>query len=139
MEETEEYIILQDRDEEGNVGVFGLWIFSEPEPSSTARTRREAARVIADCAARAETTRAAAGSSDSDYGLGVDSGVPNSGQLLSKHQQGPIEITLSNPNLPTFPSELQPRQPSSTSPSQPEGGDILGDLFRKAGLNYRGL
>lgn len=114
VEETDEYIILQDDDdEEGTVGVFGLWIFSEPEPSSTARSREQAARVIADCAARAETTRVAAS---------------DSGRVRSQHAPGPIEITLSDPHLPTFPS-----------PAQPEGGDILGDLFRKAGLNYRRL
>lgn len=139
VEETEEFIILQNQDNQGNVGVFGLWIFSEPEPSSTAGTRDRVARVIADCAARAEATRTAAGSGASGNWAGMEREVSRSGQVSSKQQQqGPIEVFPPTLHLSTFPSQPQSQQPLSTTPSQPEGDDILGDLFRKAGLNYRG-
>lgn len=141
MEETEEYIILQDRDEEGNVGIYGLWIFSEAEPSSTAGTRELVARVIADCAARAGDTRTAAKAGATGNEAGMVREVSNkSGQVSSKQQQqGPIEVAPPNTYAPNVPIQPQPRQPPRTSrTSQPEGGDVLGDLFRKAGLNYRG-
>lgn len=73
VEVTEEYIILQGRDrvstlnhskddgygraereESAEPVIYGLWIFAEPPPSSTAEMRTINARVIQDCAARAE-------------------------------------------------------------------------------------
>lgn len=139
MEETEEFIILQDRDEEGNVGIYGLWIFSEAETSSTAGTRELVARVIADCAARAGDTRTAARAGASGNGASMVREVSKSGQVSSKqHQQGPIEVAPPKTYPPNFPTGLQPRQPPGTSPSRPEGDDVLGDLFRKADLYHRG-
>ena len=41
----------------GEQSIFGIWIFSEPPPSSTANARAINARIIQDCAARAESTR----------------------------------------------------------------------------------
>lgn len=140
VEETEEFIILQDPDEQGNVGVYGLWIFSVAEPSSTVGTRERVSKVITDCAARAEATRIMAQSGVIGNGAGMSREVSKSGQVLSKQQQpGLIELTPPNPQLPMFASQPQPREASSTSPTRPEGSDILGDLFRKAGLNYRGV
>lgn len=140
VEEKDEYIILQDQDEQGNVGVYGLWIFSEPEPSSTAGMRERVARRIADCAARAEATRTTVRSGTIGNGAGMGREVSKSGQMLSRQQQqGAIEVVPSNYHLPTLPPQPQPGQLLSTPPSQPEGGDILGDLFRKAGRNYRGF
>ncbi|MCJ1304499.1 hypothetical protein MMC08_007312 [Hypocenomyce scalaris] len=60
VEITEDYVILQSNDEDGNPQVFGLWIFSEPPPSSTANSRAINAQIIQECAIRAETTRKAA-------------------------------------------------------------------------------
>jgi hypothetical protein len=71
VEVTEEYVILSvagdearngnGNGEEGEGGgkVYGLWIFSEPEPSSTARAREINARVILECAVAAERGRKA--------------------------------------------------------------------------------
>lgn len=53
VEITEEYIILRVNDGEQ---IYGLWIFSEPEPSSTANTRAINAQIIHDCALRAEAS-----------------------------------------------------------------------------------
>ncbi|MCJ1469217.1 hypothetical protein MMC07_007850 [Pseudocyphellaria aurata] len=135
VEETEEYIILEDRDEQSNVGVYGLWIFSEPEPSSTEGTRERVATVIKDCAARAGGFTIAVGSSASGDGVGMIREVSRSSQMLSKQQHdGPIEVSP----LTDYPSAPpQPQQPPIASPSRPESRDILGDLFRKAGLHVR--
>lgn len=79
IEVTEEYIILQGTtgaivpfppaeegairhaDEEAEAVIYGVWVFAETEPSSTAMMREINARVILDCAARAEQTRGVAG------------------------------------------------------------------------------
>lgn len=140
MEETEEYIILEDRDEQGNVGVYGLWIFSEPEPSSTEGTRERVATVITDCAARAGATTIAARSSASGDGGGMIREVSRSSQTLSKQQHdGPIEVSPLNDHPSTYSTPPQPQQPPITSPSRSESRDILGDLLRKAGLHFRNL
>ncbi|KAL2350351.1 hypothetical protein BJ546DRAFT_832755, partial [Cryomyces antarcticus] len=55
VEVTDEYVILQGK---GGVKVYGLWIFSEPAPSSTALMREVNARIIHDCAALAQNSRA---------------------------------------------------------------------------------
>lgn len=81
VEDTEQFIILQDRDEQGSVRVFGLWIFSEPNPSSTAETREQVVRVIADCAARAEATMTAARSGNTGHGPSMGKDVFRSGHV----------------------------------------------------------
>jgi len=82
IEVTAEYIILQgtttavvpfppaeedlaqndDDEEEAAAVIYGLWVFAEPEPSSTASMREINAQVIMDCAVRAEQSRAVGGS-----------------------------------------------------------------------------
>jgi len=57
VEITDDYIILQVVGADGVPKVFGLWVFSEPPPSSTAETRRINAQIILDCATRAENSR----------------------------------------------------------------------------------
>ncbi|KAI9677405.1 MAG: hypothetical protein M1817_006359 [Caeruleum heppii] len=61
VEVAGEYVILRVEEETPDGGrkmlVYGLWIFSEPEPSSTAHTRELNARIIRDCAAQAESSR----------------------------------------------------------------------------------
>lgn len=81
IEVTEEYIILQgtttaivpfppaEEDlsqqdggpEDAEAVIYGLWVFAEPEPSSTAMMREINARVIVDCAVRAERSRGVSG------------------------------------------------------------------------------
>lgn len=82
IEVTAEYIILQgtttavvpfppaeedsaqnddDEEEEAEAVIYGLWVFAEPEPSSTASMREINAQVIMDCAVRAEQSRAVGG------------------------------------------------------------------------------
>lgn len=55
---TDEYVILRVYDDEAAIQhIYGLWIFSEPPPSSTANTRTMTAQIIRDCAVQAETSR----------------------------------------------------------------------------------
>ena len=62
VEVSGEYVILRSQAAEGDENeappmIYGLWIFAEPEPSSTARVREENAQVIKDCAVRAGMSR----------------------------------------------------------------------------------
>jgi hypothetical protein len=59
IEITDEYVILKGEGEEGPI-IYGLWIFAEPPPSSTADCRITNAAVIQECANRAESSRAIA-------------------------------------------------------------------------------
>ncbi|KAI9862979.1 MAG: hypothetical protein M1813_004152 [Trichoglossum hirsutum] len=53
-----EYVILRVNADDGQEQrIYGLWIFSEPAPSSTAQTREINAQIIKDCAVAAETSR----------------------------------------------------------------------------------
>lgn len=64
VEITEQYVILQVMAEDGTPQIFGLWIFSEPEPASTAQSRVINAQIIQECATRAENSRMLAGKGD---------------------------------------------------------------------------
>ncbi|KAI9856289.1 MAG: hypothetical protein M1824_005504 [Vezdaea acicularis] len=56
VEITDQYVILRSSSNPGNAPIYGLWIFSEPPPSSTAETRTRNAKIIEDCAAAAEAS-----------------------------------------------------------------------------------
>jgi len=60
VEITDEYVIVQVEGEDGTPQIYGLWIFSEPPPSSTAETRKITAERIYECAVKAEDSRRAA-------------------------------------------------------------------------------
>lgn len=60
VEITDEYVILQVEAEDGTPSIYGLWIFSEPPPSSTTDTRKINADVVYQCALKAERSRAVA-------------------------------------------------------------------------------
>ena len=55
---TDEYVILRVEGEDGaGPLIYGLWIFSEPPPSSTANARTITAHIIVECATRALASR----------------------------------------------------------------------------------
>lgn len=56
VEITQEYVILRVGNQ-GEHSIYGIWIFSEPPPSSTANTRDLNAQIIEECAVQAETSR----------------------------------------------------------------------------------
>jgi hypothetical protein len=57
VELTTEYIILQAPGPEQEPAIFGIWIFSDPPPSSTAKAREFNAQAIQNCAAQAEASQ----------------------------------------------------------------------------------
>jgi len=52
--------LMQNDDEAPEAVIYGLWVFAEPEPSSTVLMREINAQVIMDCAIRAEQSRGVA-------------------------------------------------------------------------------
>lgn len=57
IELTEEYIILQGNNQDGTPSVYGLWVFAEPEPASTARQREVLSQKILAAAEQVEHGR----------------------------------------------------------------------------------
>jgi len=60
VEITDEFVILQVKKAEGETQIYGLWIFAEPPPASTAQARVVNAQLIESCAKLAEASRKAA-------------------------------------------------------------------------------
>lgn len=63
VEITDDYVILQLDETDPATGapkIVGLWIYSEPAPSSTAEARQVNAQIIRECATRADRTAQAA-------------------------------------------------------------------------------
>lgn len=158
VEITEEYVILK-KDEDNAVGdegpssqIYGLWIFSEPPPNSTAETRTLNAQVIKECAVHAgESLKLARERVEAEQQNGhhqeLYSSVPMGRQMSLKelfgqqraqddewsvkvHSPGPVE-----PEQQPFWGSQAPV--STPAPAQQAGGDVLGDLFRRAGLAYQ--
>lgn len=181
VEITEDYVILQVTDEEGKK-IYGLWIFSEPPPSSTSETRTINAGIIKECAVQAGISRKAAEERSAEvqqsgtYGHyqepteeeEVGNGFPMAHQLSLREmfgQQREMDdgwsVKVHSPPTKTVqPQTVQPQPmfvPSSDTeffrtgrfgpqqqqpvsmPGQQDGGrDVLGELFRKAGLGHQG-
>lgn len=163
---TEDYVILQSSDDDGNPQVYGLWIFSEPPPSSTANSRSINAQIIQECAIQAQTTRKMAEqSSQADGQLGEEFEIVESepmGRQLSlkelfgqqREQDDGWSVRSHSPQMkqPQFvPSadtdffrtvrrhgeQQQQQHPPATNPTQQSNhGRSLLDLFRTAGQGY---
>ncbi|KAL1608324.1 hypothetical protein SLS60_003264 [Paraconiothyrium brasiliense] len=135
LEFTEEYIIMQGDQ------VYGLWIFCEPPPSSTANTRIETVAKIQELAARVEASQAAAQSNDNDSTTSdqVESSVPMGRQLSLRELFGQQRtqdsawsvVNHHNAHAQTLHQGYQPTP--SPHLGQP---DMLSHLFMKAKQDY---
>ena len=164
---TEDYVILQSNDDGGNSQVYGLWIFSEPPPSSTANSRAINAQIIQECAIQAETTRKVAEQNvqaDGQFGeeFEIVESEPMGRQLSLKElldqqreQDDGWSVRSHSPQtkqphlIPSADTDffrnamrhVQPQQqqrPPATDPVQPSShGRGLLDLFRTAGQGYQ--
>lgn len=88
VEITEEYVILQVTGGDGTPQVFGLWIFSEPPPSSTSNAREMNAQIIQACAAQAEASRRVAEAQQQQL-------------RMEQHQHPPAELQHANRESPS--------------------------------------
>lgn len=207
VELTEEYVILKaDESTEGDTStngiadslnpqarqngsanglrIYGLWIYSEPPPNSTAETRTINAQMIRECAvhagqslklarerleairqngmhvaaAAAETQTAPLEEMQASVSMGRQISLKDLfGQQRAQddewtvraHHAGPVEQQQQQPLAPPMPpqppfppqpmmfhQQQQPYQPNPVRPQPPQQPDVLGDLFRRAGLAY---
>ena len=194
VEITEEYVILKaDESAEGeagqngiadplhpqnlsknqhgtnNVRIYGLWIYSEPPPNSTAESRTINAQMILECATHAREsmklarerleamrqnsfhTAAMAASTQAPPMEELQTGVPMGRHISLKdmfgqqraqddawsvraHHLGPEQHPQQYSQQPSY-QHVMPHHP--TPPPQPQP-DVLGDLFRRAGLAQQG-
>ena len=65
VEVSEEYIILK-REVNGLTQIYGLWVFREPSPSSTAHHPEEFAKKIQECAQEVESSHVSTASAQSN-------------------------------------------------------------------------
>ncbi|KAB8067141.1 hypothetical protein BDV29DRAFT_101921 [Aspergillus leporis] len=176
VEITEEYVILKVDNESGlgmesinnvngksasngDLRIYGLWIYSEPPPNSTAETRSINAQVIRECAVHAgqslklarerlEATRqnglhaaAAAAASTAAPVDELQTSVPMGRQVSLRDLFG--QQRAQDDGWSTRAHHLGPQewhQPAMGGPvpnPQPQQ-DVLGNLFRRAGLAYQG-
>ncbi|OJJ48258.1 hypothetical protein ASPZODRAFT_150530 [Penicilliopsis zonata CBS 506.65] len=178
VEVTEEYVILKvDKTNEydhttasaaatdGDVQIYGLWIYSEPPPNSTAETRTLNAQVIRECAVHAGESRklarerlealrqnglhvaAAAASTAPTDEVAAEQAVPMGrqislkdlfGQQRAQDDEWSVKAHHIQPQQHQHHQHQQYQQPYQQPQPQPQfQGDVLGDLFRKAGLAYQ--
>ncbi|KAF2404187.1 PH domain-like protein [Trichodelitschia bisporula] len=123
---TDEYVILKG-DSETDPHIYGLWIFAEPPPSSTANARTDAARAILDAATRARDSRTAAEERARSLAEGAN-GFAHAGpqgrslslrELFGQQREADAGFAVHNHH-------------SGHAMPQPQGGDVLANLFMKA-------
>ena len=103
VEITNENVNIRVTESGGEQSIFGIWIFSEPPPSSTANARAINAQIIQDCAARAESSRKLAAKKPQAYML-ESPGLTNTVEAADKNVRLSIrkpfdtqEVTSSTP------------------------------------------
>ncbi|KAF2653704.1 PH domain-like protein [Lophiostoma macrostomum CBS 122681] len=168
LEITEEYIIVQGDDDataaaetdghsggegeaeaEGGSSVYGIWIFAEPEPSSTARARVETAAILQSLAKQARESRE---SKQRDIVVGNGAGTQEAIQVDGQVEESvPMGRQLSLRELFGQQREQdaawsvhnhggQNQGPSQAQhPAAGGGGDMLAQLFLKAKQDYNGV
>ena len=160
VEVTEEYIILQSA-KDGVPQVYGLWVFSEPPPSSTSHQRAAMAHKIQECTARVEMGRRPAEEQhENGHDMVVKESVPMGRQISLKELFGqqrqnddawsvrshspkrpPIPFTISTDTdfFRTSRKHAQPHSPAVSAQSYGRKQDELLGLFRQAGEKYNGV
>ncbi len=131
--------------------IYGLWIFSDPPPSSTANKPAEVKAKLEEVAARAKASREAR-----ERELGAENGAAmdseqvetsvSMGRQVSMRgvfgQQREQEATWADYNHPNMRSQAQPAAHPGFAPTpspQPAQPDILSQLFMKAKQNYNSM
>lgn len=159
VEVTEEYIILNDI-VEGVPKVYGLWIFSEPPPSSTSHHRVAIAHKIQECTQRVEAgKRPVKQEGLNGQDRDIEESVPMGRQLSLKDMFGQqrqqddswsirshsprrpsvqIQTTADTEFFRTTQRRSPPHSPAVSAQSNGQERDII-DLLRKAGEGYRGV
>ncbi|KAF2490422.1 PH domain-like protein [Lophium mytilinum] len=163
VENTEDYIILQVTGD-GAPKIYGLWIFSEPEPSSTANMRTMTAQLIQECATGAEESRkriemrgGASSHEEEETEDEEEESVPMGRQLSLRELFGQQRAQDSGWSIQNHHSPVTKSGPFGSTPdtdffrssanygadplTQPKSGqsvDLLAQLFQKSKQGYNG-
>jgi hypothetical protein len=136
--------------------IYGLWIFSEPAPSSTAETRALNSQLIKECAVHGGQSRKLAeerhaqaenarqyenqGAAASQGGVAMGRQVSLQelfGQQRAQDDEWSVKAHVSTPEPSAPVPQGWPTTAAAGDNPNPSGGDVLGNLFRKAGLAYQ--
>jgi hypothetical protein len=147
MEITDPYVILQGDQ------VYGIWIFADPPPSSTANCRVETAEKMMEIADRARTSREAKekagknGVKEATEQTEAASSAPMGRQLslrdlFSQQREQDAGFSVHNHNTHPPPHMYQNQQGYMSPPGPSHIGqqpDVLSQLFMQAKQNYNGF
>ncbi|KAL6704592.1 hypothetical protein ACN47E_008102 [Coniothyrium glycines] len=139
MEITDPYVILQ-----GDL-VYGIWIFADPPPASTANCRIETARKMMAVAERARASREAKiqvgkNGAEEEAALSAPMGRQLSlRELFGQQREQDAAFSLhSHQSQPMYQHQHQHQQGFAASTNL-EQQDVLGQLFMRAKQDYNGL
>jgi hypothetical protein len=145
MEITDPYVILQ-----GDL-VYGIWIFADPPPASTANCRVETAEKMMAIADRAKASREAkeragkSGVREATEQTEAASSAPMGRQLslrelFGQQREQDAGFSVHNHNSHPPPHMYQQQQAYMPPPNPgPAQQDVLGQLFMKAKQDYNGF
>jgi hypothetical protein len=140
MEFTDEYIIIQC--EESKI-VYGIWIYADKPPASTANCHQETSEKMKEIAARAKASREALrpaipNATEPEAALSAPMGRQLSlRELFGQQREQDAGFSVHSHNYPPMPNtEHHQGFMSSPGPAQP---DVLGQLFMRAKQNHNGL
>ena len=137
MEISDPYVIIQGEQ------VYGIWIFADPPPASTANCRVETAAKMMAIADRARASRDALQPPSQAAQPEADSSVPMGRQLslrelFGQQREQDADFSLHHHDSHTMPS-MQQHQQRHMPPPAPAQTDVLSQLFMKAKQNHNGL
>lgn len=136
VEVTDDYVILQSQHDDGSLQIFGLWIFTEPPPSSTAHAREINGEMIKQVAALVDNSRKTLEAMNNESSDEPDS-VPMGRQLslrelfgkqreadagfsIHHHETPHIPEASTLPAIPNYPqSQVQATQPAQQPAANP--------------------
>lgn len=158
VEVTEEYIILNST-HDSVPHVYGLWVFSEPPPSSTSHHRAAIAHKIQECVERVEAARRLVQEEVTDgEAEDIEDGVPMRREVSLKElfgqqrqQDDAWSIRSHSPQRPLMQFAIsndtdffhsaqrhaRPHSPAVSAQSSGQDRNALLDLFRRAGEGYQ--
>lgn len=144
---TDQYVILRvdGKDDlnrieavqaDGQQSIYGIWIFSEPPPSSTAETRDLNSRIIKECAVHGGQSRKLAEerrARSQKYEIEHEQGSVPMGRQISLHE------LFGQQRAQDDEWSVKVHSPAAPNAEKNNGadGDVLGGLFRKA-VGYEG-
>ena len=136
IEITEEYIILQGQGSDGTPCVFGLWIFTEPAPASTAHQREELSQKIVTAAQQVESGRRdAPASGQHDVEHSADMARKGSLTAMLEQQRQQDDAWSVRSHSPMHPQSIQERVPSFVRSASPHGGQVYSPSHDSHGVS----